>query len=294
MEIHIAREGRQLGPFSRLEVQRMLNAGEVSPNDLAWTPGSANWVPLNTIPGIGLPDEPEPPAVPAVPPAAALPAYPQRVPMGAPAAGVLRPALPTSGFSVASLVLGIVGLTMMPIIASIPAVIFGHMARAEIKKSEGNLGGDGMAVAGLITGYISLILWSLLIVVMVVMLIAGVAMFPKLMNELSKPTIDSPAVASARIVSVACSSYASQHDGLYPKKLEDLVPDYLADHDIESSELAGEKAYEYLGGRDTDPPYNVLFYSKEPLPDGRRIIGRMNGVVTTDHLPPELKQRAAH
>jgi competence protein ComGC len=40
----------------------------------------------------------------------------------------------------------------------IPAVIFGHIALSQIKRSNGMLGGRSLATAGLVTGYISLAL----------------------------------------------------------------------------------------------------------------------------------------
>jgi hypothetical protein len=62
----------------------------------------------------------------------------------------------TSSKAIWSLVLGILGLTCLGCIAGVPAVICGHMALASIKKSAGLLTGDGMALAGLIMGYLSL------------------------------------------------------------------------------------------------------------------------------------------
>jgi len=46
---------------------------------------------------------------------------------------------------------------------AIPAVVCGHMAFGRIKRSNGLLGGEGMALAGLITGYVSLGLSVILI-----------------------------------------------------------------------------------------------------------------------------------
>jgi hypothetical protein len=48
------------------------------------------------------------------------------------------------------------------------AVIFGHMAQSEIKKSEGQLGGKGSATAGLVLGYIGLAVWGLLTLIFVI------------------------------------------------------------------------------------------------------------------------------
>ena len=64
----------------------------------------------------------------------------------------------TSGKAVASFVLSILWLFW---IGSIIAIIFGHIARAEIKNSGGRLKGAGLALAGLIIGYFMLALLPL-------------------------------------------------------------------------------------------------------------------------------------
>jgi len=56
---------------------------------------------------------------------------------------------PTSGLAVASLVLGIVWIWG---IGSILAVVFGHIALSETK--DGRKGGQGMAIAGVVLGWI--------------------------------------------------------------------------------------------------------------------------------------------
>lgn len=63
------------------------------------------------------------------------------------------PAKPNSNLALASLILGILGWTVIPTIGAIAAIITGHMAKNEIKSSLGALGGDGMATAGLVLGY---------------------------------------------------------------------------------------------------------------------------------------------
>lgn len=71
----------------------------------------------------------------------------------------------TNGLAIASMVLGIVWLYW---IGSILAVIFGHVARRQIRNSNARQGGDGLAVAGLTLGYIGvavLVLVSVFVVV---------------------------------------------------------------------------------------------------------------------------------
>lgn len=55
----------------------------------------------------------------------------------------------TNGFAVASLVLGII-----PCFNGILAIIFGFVAKNQIKQSGGTQGGDGMATAGIVLGFI--------------------------------------------------------------------------------------------------------------------------------------------
>ncbi len=67
----------------------------------------------------------------------------------------------TSSYAVISLVAGILGWTLLPFLGSLGAIIFGHMARGEIRRSNGQLDGDGLAVTGLVLGWLSVALWVL-------------------------------------------------------------------------------------------------------------------------------------
>jgi hypothetical protein len=84
------------------------------------------------------------------------------------------PAAPrNSTMALVSLISGIVSWFLIPFIAAIVAVITGHMAKSEIKKSNGMVTGNGMATAGLILGYIQLGLGLCICVVVAVMLALG-------------------------------------------------------------------------------------------------------------------------
>lgn len=67
------------------------------------------------------------------------------------------PAPPTNTLAIISLVSGLVSWLLLPVLAAIVAVITGHMARSEIKNSQGAQGGDALAVVGLILGYLHLV-----------------------------------------------------------------------------------------------------------------------------------------
>jgi hypothetical protein len=62
----------------------------------------------------------------------------------------------TSGLAIWSLVLGILSLICFTIFAGIPGVICGHKALSRIKHSGGALTGQGLAIAGLVTGYLGI------------------------------------------------------------------------------------------------------------------------------------------
>ena len=68
-----------------------------------------------------------------------------------------------SSLAIWSLVLGILSLICFTIFAGIPAVICGHKALSQIKRSGGAISGQGVAIAGLITGYIG-IAWAILFI----------------------------------------------------------------------------------------------------------------------------------
>ena len=68
------------------------------------------------------------------------------------------PPRPTNGMAIASMVLGILWLYW---IGSVLALIFGYVARQQIMR-EGH-GGDGMAVAGIVLGWVGVAVLSLLV-----------------------------------------------------------------------------------------------------------------------------------
>lgn len=57
-----------------------------------------------------------------------------------------------------SLILAVLSFTCGWLFTAIPAVICGHIARTKIRKSGGALGGRGIATAGLVLGYLALVL----------------------------------------------------------------------------------------------------------------------------------------
>jgi hypothetical protein len=64
----------------------------------------------------------------------------------------------TNVMAVVSLVSAIMSWFLLPFIGAIVAIVTGHMARGQISNSHGAETGDGLALAGLILGYLQLLM----------------------------------------------------------------------------------------------------------------------------------------
>jgi type IV pilus assembly protein PilA len=124
------------------------------------------------------------------------------------------PAVPaeTSGKAVASLVCGL--LFFLPL-AFVAAIVFGHIALSEIKKSAGRLKGEGLAIAGLVLGY----MW--VVSIPIVLIIAAIAI-PNLLRARMAAN-ESSAVAGVRTLITAEIAYTASHpDAGFTCSLSDL------------------------------------------------------------------------
>jgi hypothetical protein len=72
----------------------------------------------------------------------------------------VAPLPPTNGLALGSMICGIAEIFTLGL-AAIPAVILGHLARGQIRQTGER--GDGMAVAGLVLGYLAIAGWVLAI-----------------------------------------------------------------------------------------------------------------------------------
>jgi hypothetical protein len=79
----------------------------------------------------------------------------------------------SSTLAVVSLVSGILTWVLLPLIGAITAIITGHLAKAEIRKSMGTLSGNGMATAGLVLGYLQIVLVLIPICVIIILTLLG-------------------------------------------------------------------------------------------------------------------------
>jgi hypothetical protein len=65
-----------------------------------------------------------------------------------------QPSPPTNGLAIASLILSISAFVALPLIGSVGGVICGHMARSQLRRAGYSDRGDGLALAGLIIGWV--------------------------------------------------------------------------------------------------------------------------------------------
>lgn len=126
---HYAQGGRQIGPISQMELMALIRTGQVRPEDLVWSEGMDDWTRADMLPELW-----------DIAPAG-------HIPIG-------RAEPKGSGLAIASLICGILGFCCC--VTPIPAIVCGHIALSQINREPGRYRGRGMAVAGLILGYISL------------------------------------------------------------------------------------------------------------------------------------------
>lgn len=163
------------------------------PYDYPAVPGAPPSYPPPTPPGVVPPGHAQPGYLPpgypppgsAVPPGVAHPGYPQAYPPGYPpgypatpayaypppqwgAPGMPYPvvqAKQTNPFAIASLICSLVGvIPFFGIVGVVLGIVFGFVARAQIRHTGGVQEGSGLAVAGIIIGFVITALWVVALV----------------------------------------------------------------------------------------------------------------------------------
>ena len=167
MQFYYAQDDQQKGPVDAAE----LRSAGVRPDTLVWREGMADWQEAGRVPELaglfagGAPAPSSTPyaAAPVPPPGYSPPPYTaaSSVPQ-LNYGGYAGPhQAPPQGMSITSMVLGILAIPTtcfygLGILMAILAVIFGHVGHSQYKRATGL--SNGMAVAGLVCGYISLAL----------------------------------------------------------------------------------------------------------------------------------------
>ena len=178
--------GQQFGPIDEVTLSARIATGEIGPQDLVWNEGMDSWKPLQEIrhlaPSGNHPQSqdsegltPEISQSSYAPPAeikapalddSFVDEVPQS-PYSPPVEGVEGasytpgPSLPvTNGLAIASMICGILSLVFFcfcgGLFLGIPAVICGHLSLNQLNAPGNSQQGRGMAVAGLICGYLGI------------------------------------------------------------------------------------------------------------------------------------------
>jgi hypothetical protein len=118
---------------------------------------------------------------------------------------------PLLRLAVASLVLGILGMTCFSILAGLPAIVCGVVALVRISGARPPLRGQGLAIAGIVTGGLSVLMAPLL----------AALLLPAIASARGRAT-EVACMANVKQCAQACIQYASGHDGTLPSSWEDL------------------------------------------------------------------------
>ena len=97
-----------------------------------------------------------------------------------------QPSPPTSGRATTSLVLGIASLVLCGLFTGIPAIILGIKARREARESHGRVGGEGLALGGIITGVLGTLLWLVVYVSLIAVVWLGAEWFDDVKDDICR------------------------------------------------------------------------------------------------------------
>ena len=191
----------------------------------------------------------------------------------------------TSGKAIGSLISGIFGLLFFPI--ALAAIILGHMSRSEIRKSNGRVTGDGMALAGLIMGY------GAFAIIPFILIIAAIAI-PNLLRARIAAN-ESSAAAGVRTIITAEVAYYEKFPAIgYACSLASLggnstsvsSPEQASfiDENLASGTKHGYRfAIQNCVNTETDHKYQVVAYPETRSSSGvRAFCSDESGVIKVD------------
>ena len=137
----VGADGKEYGPISIEQMRKWIAEGRVNAQTRVQAAGGGEWKTAAEFPELGLA------SLAGVSGAASAPP-----PLSAGQAGGQQ-----KGLAITSFVLGLLSLVCFGLLAGIPAIICGHVARDRAQRLPGLYGGAAFALAGLIMGYVSLL-----------------------------------------------------------------------------------------------------------------------------------------
>jgi hypothetical protein len=151
MEIYIAKNKTQMGPYDISQITQMLQSGILEKYDLFWHEGMLDWAPVASLIKNAAQSQKEEKTDPIT--ATSTPIY-----QGSNQVQNTHMQGGSEPLATWSLVFGFLGLFCLGMLAGIPAIVCGHLALSNINRNP-ILQGRGSATAGLILGYLGTIFW---------------------------------------------------------------------------------------------------------------------------------------
>jgi hypothetical protein len=182
------------------------------------------------------------------------------------------PVAKTSALSIWSLVLGILSISCLWLLGSIPAIILGILAVKNIDQSGGALKGRGIGVAGIVTGSVGILagLFS-------VAIFASMAM--PAYNGIQHRAKQTRQINQIKQIVTACHYHATEENGTFPESLESLVEAGHLGADDPQPISTSDGVFLYRPGLTGTSPDDEVFIAS-PAPLGRqRVIGQVDGLV---------------
>ena len=184
-------DGKEYGPVSADDLRQWVQQGRANGQTPVKSDGSPNWTPLSSLPEFSALFAPPPPGMTSAV-------------GGAPIGNA-----PTSGLAITSLVMGILGFATCGISVILTAplgLVLGCVAMSQIKKSEGKLKGQGLALAGTIVSGAS----------GVMLLLLAAMLLPALGKAKNSKAQAISCMSNARQITLAVVMYAGDNTNSFP------------------------------------------------------------------------------
>lgn len=116
---------------------------------------------------------------------------------------------PKTGLSITSLVLGILGFGCFGILTGLPAIITGHIARGRARREPQLHGGAGLALVGLILGYVS-------VITTIVMVAVATALIVPALAKGKQRAVTVGCVTNMKQIGLAARIWSNDHNEIFP------------------------------------------------------------------------------
>jgi hypothetical protein len=181
-------DGKEYGPVSLEQMRQWVSHGRVNAQTKVQAQGSSEWRAAAEIPEIQ-----------------AMLANPGSSPGSSSMPGVPAPGPRRQGLAITSFVLGLFSILCLGILTGIPAIFTGHRAHNRARKNPSQFGGSGLAIAGFIMGYVSVLFT----------LVALAIVLPALAKAKEKAQ-EVRCANNLRQIGTALQIFAMDHDQQFP------------------------------------------------------------------------------